>query len=313
VIDLYDSFLVTEGRADKTLKKYRFALKLIAECAAKCGVQKVSQFDIRFVDRFRKARKDGELSKSRPAKPKTVFQDTVLLRQLVNFALRRKLIASDPLAGLTIKRPPMTPQPCWSQSEVDQILTLAEPLYRAPLTILARTGMRVGELMWLTWDDIDFDRKVILIRPKVGWRPKSRNQRSVPIDDELLPVLNTLPRHGRWVVNAKPTAKYPKPGRQLVDRLLLADLKRLLKKLGLPGHLHTFRHSFISDAATKGVPERVLREWIGHVDPQILAWYYKLSDPESQAAMQRLSAARRGQDPVSSSTHFQHTEVQRDN
>ena len=39
------------------------------------------------------------------------------------------------------------------------------------------------------------------------------------------------------------------------------------------------------------LPERVLRKWIGHVDRQVLDWYFHLADPESQAAMQRLSDA----------------------
>jgi len=46
-------------------------------------------------------------------------------------------------------------------------------------------------------------------------------------------------------------------------------LKRLLKKLGLPGHLPTFRHTFISLALTRGVPEATVRKWVGHVDDEI--------------------------------------------
>jgi hypothetical protein len=37
----------------------------------------------------------------------------------------------------------------------------------------------------------------------------------------------------------------------------------------------------------------VLRKWIGHVDPQILDWYFHLADVQSQGAMKRLSEAAR--------------------
>ncbi len=39
--------------------------------------------------------------------------------------------------------------------------------------------------------------------------------------------------------------------------------------------------------------ERVLRAWIGHVDREILDWYFHLADEQSQAAMRRLSRSAR--------------------
>ena len=43
---------------------------------------------------------------------------------------------------------------------------------------LADTGVRIGELEWLTWEDIDLERNLILIRQKAGWKPKSGDARS---------------------------------------------------------------------------------------------------------------------------------------
>ena len=43
-----------------------------------------------------------------------------------------------------------------------------------------------------------------------------------------------------------PTRTYPQLDRQMRDRWLLSQLKRILKKLGLKGHVHTFRHFFVS-------------------------------------------------------------------
>jgi integrase len=63
----------------------------------------------------------------------------------------------------------------------------------------------------------------------------------------------------------------------------------VLQQLGLKSHLHTFRHSFISHAAMCELPERILRQWIGHVDPKILERYFHLADAESHAAMRRLA------------------------
>jgi site-specific recombinase XerD len=92
-------------------------------------------------------------------------------------------------------------------------------------------------------------------------------------------------------VTAAPSRHYPAGGRQISDRRVLQYLKRVLKRLGLRGHVHTFRHSFISHALTQGIPEAIVRQWVGHVDQEILRHYTHIADAASQAAMQRLSAA----------------------
>lgn len=199
------------------------------------------------------------------------------------------MIADDPLKDLKIRKPKRTPQPCWSRDEVDLILAAAKSPYREPLVLLAETGARVGEAKWLTWDDIDLQHKLVHIRPKDGWQPKSGDERAVPMSDRLHTMLKSLPRDGQWVFTARVTKRHPEYGRQISERRLLQYLKRVLKRLGMSGHLHTFRHSFISFAAVSGVPERVLRKWIGHVDREILDWYFHLADAESHQAMQRLS------------------------
>jgi integrase len=261
------------------------------------------------VDQYRAERVAGAPGR-KPAKPKTVHNDTVTIRQLVNFALKRGLISEDPLKDLEIKKPKRTPQPCWTRDQVDQILAAATPPHQAPLIFLAETGARVGEAKWLSWDDVDFDHRLIHLRPKEGWKPKSGDERAVPMSDRLFDLLRALPCTGTWVFTARVTSRHPTAGRQISERRLLQYLKRLLKRLGLKGHLHTFRHSFISFAAYEGVSERVLRTWIGHVDREVLDWYFHLADPQSQAAMKRLSdAAKRSQQngsTDSSSAQSQH-------
>jgi hypothetical protein len=67
----------------------------------------------------------------------------------------------------------------------------------------------------------------------------------------------------------------------------LRALKRVLAGLGLTGHLHTFRHAFISKSLTAGVPEAVVREWVGHVDRDILKLDTHIASAASRAAMRR--------------------------
>src|SRR5207253_1822116 len=141
------------------------------------------------------------------------------------------------------------------------------------------------------WEDVDFDRGVVYVRAKEGWRPKTGDERAVPMTPRVRAMLQALPRPHRWVFTAAPSKRYPKGGHQVSARHLLVSLKRVLKKLGLRGHLHTFRHAFISFALTQGIAEAIVREWVGHVDSEILKLYTHVHDSVSQAAMQRLTRA----------------------
>ena len=64
--------------------------------------------DLKFVDAYRKMRADDG------AAPRTRYTETVVVRQLINFALSRDLLATDPLKGLKLVKPKPTKQPCWT-------------------------------------------------------------------------------------------------------------------------------------------------------------------------------------------------------
>ena len=147
----------TEGRAQKTLQKYEDVYGRVLQLTNELRRKDILGIDIRFVDEFRHRRVEAGKA------PKTVYNDTMILRGLVNFALTRSMIKKDPLAGLKLKEPKPRPQPCWSPGEVEQILESCSDGQRPALTILADTGQRIGELIWLTWDDADFERNVLHI------------------------------------------------------------------------------------------------------------------------------------------------------
>jgi len=285
VVEDYLSVLKTEERAATTLTKYRHVLGLVVELAERRRVQGMSGLDISFLDAYRKQRKDAG------KKAKTIYGECVILRQLIHFALIRNALASDPMKGVKMPKPKPTEQPCWIRREVLAILAAAPEDVRPALTLLAELGLRFGELSWLTWDDVDLIANAIRIAPKPGWKPKTGDQRSVPLRPEARAVLEALPRISKWVVPMPPSRSHPESGRQWSEKRLLVALKGVLKKLGLVGKLHTFRHAFISHALLSGIPPVVVRKWVGHVDPSILDLYSHVHDAASQEAMRKLSQA----------------------
>lgn len=280
--------LKADDLAPKTLAKYDMLLKRIAALAEERRVRDAGGLDLAFVDAYR------AMPANAGAKPKTVYGETVFLRQVERFAVSRKMVPDDPSANLRNKKPRPSRQPCWSAGEVAQILAAATADLRPVFTLLAETRMRFGELQWLTGDDVDLNLKnpEICIRAKDRWRPKTRDQRTIPVSLVAKEVLQSMPRKWRWVVTMPRSKAVPVEGRQWTERRLLGALKRVLKGLGLVGKLHTLRHYFVSDALLNGVPQPIAQEWAGHLDPTVLEMYTHVNRKDSQAAMEHLSEAK---------------------
>lgn len=289
-IDAYDEYLLSEGRSAKTLVKYRAVFKHVRALASRRGAATVDGLDLNFWDAFRADRKRAGTAE------KTRYTECAILRQLVRFAISRKLVAADPMAGDNLKlgKPRPMPQPCWTRAEAERIVAAAREPFRTAFAVLLDTGLRAEELLHLTKANIDFSANVIRVRPKNGWKPKSGDERAVPMTPRVAELLRppvARLRPDDWLFTAAVTPKHPQAGRRLTGRRLLAALKRVTKRLGLPGHVHTFRHTFISEAVMHGVAEAVIRTWVGHVDPEILRLYTHIHDAAGQAEMRRLAAA----------------------
>ena len=125
------------------------------------------------------------------------------------------------------------------------------------------------------------------------------------MSSKLRAFLESHPRHGRWVLTVLPTKQYPSRDRQIDERRALRSLKRVLSPLGIPGKLHSFRHSFISRCLTIGIEESVVRSWVGHVDPHIMRLYTHISSRISQDRIQRLGSTADGPRPGEGSTDDQ--------
>jgi len=282
VVELLLAVCASEERAQKTLEKYRSVLQRVVELAEEGALTDIQQIDLTFVDQYRQRRRAAGRA------PKTIHTEVAIIRQLTKFAKSRRLIHEDPLDGLKNREPKRTQQPFWTHEESQQILAAAQEPQRSVFTFLNETGMRIGEVQWLTWDDVDFQQGVIHVRPKPGWTTKTGNVRAVPMTPIIRSLLEKRPRKTRWVFTAPASAKYPQGDHQISERRLLKSLKRTLAKLNLAGHLHTFRHSYISRAIFNGVPEAVVRSWVGHVDEETIRLYTHIASQQSQQAMQTL-------------------------
>ena len=292
-VQAYIDWQDSNDRAPKTMLKYRDVLNRFATHCREAGVRPVHAITTQTVDEFGvRRRRDGMAAK-------TVYTELTIVRQWLNFAVSRRMLAVSPVSGTKLVKPKPTPRDYWRQDKLDAIVDTAKGPYKAAYLLMSETGMRVGEVIHLTHDDLTLDgpAPVAHIRAKEvvagakPWRPKNGEERAVPLSPRAVAMLRSLPRRRRWVLDrmngTAATANQPAN-----DRHILAYLKTVLARLGLEGTNHKFRHSFCTIAVLAGVDFFTLRRWVGHVDEEALKIYVHIADEQAQVTMRQLTERR---------------------
>jgi len=156
-------------------------------------------------------------------------------------------------------------------------------IYKTFFTILFYSGMRRGELLALTAEDVDFDRNEIIIDKAINPRngklatlPKTdKSNRTIQmlevVSDTLKEYLKNSDKNLFGLEKIKPTT-------------LQRKCDNNCKKAGVTKNIrvHDFRHSFASLCINNGVPIEILSEYLGHENISTTLETYAHLYPNSQ-------------------------------
>lgn len=209
-----------------------------------------------------------------------------VLNLCFSMAEQDKLITTNPLASvLSIQRAPTIQNTggqgyrlntfTFEQMAIFESTAMAmSPDMYGPLFMCGfRTGMRLGELLALTWNSIDWQRKVILVnqsyrRGELGYT-KTRKSREVDMSDQLITTLSTLLE--KQTADAVRIGNQPlgiifhSRGKFRSQNATRKAFKEVLKRAGLPNkRIHDMRHTFASLLLTKGAPPHYVKDQLGH-------------------------------------------------
>jgi len=148
------------------------------------------------------------------------------------------------------------------------------------------TGMRLGEILGLTWDRIDLRAEVIHLRPR---DTKDREPRRIPILEPLLEIIKAIPRK---LHEPRVFLFAGKPLRDIRD-----GLRRACKDAGVPygrrtagGFVfHDLRHTFVTNMRRAGVHDTVIMQITGHADLAMFRRYNLVDDQDAKRAAKKLT------------------------
>jgi integrase len=150
-----------------------------------------------------------------------------------------------------------------------------DPFRKLCVLLLARTGMRVGELTNLSANPVVKIGEHHWLHVPVG---KLRNDRYVPLHPELVELI------ARW--QADNTDRIATTGRLLTDRVSAVDrhrvsrmVRRIAKRAGI-GHVHPhqLRHTLATQAINRGMRLEAVAALLGHKNLEMTLVYARIAD-----------------------------------
>jgi len=218
--------------------------------------------------------------------PKTANRQREILHRMFGYAIKKwRFVSPDrrfpnPAAAVE-RRPEPAPEIRYLTKEqiAEQIDVLKEdPTLHAMVATYIYAGIRREAVLWLTMEDIDFDRRLIHVRSKTiegeFWQPKTKRNRVVPISIALLGILKAYKpeRKGPWF--------FPSPqGTRWDPDNFSQRLRKINRQNGLPWGCLDYRHTFGSHLAQKGVSLYKIAELMGN-SPDICRKHYAALAPE---------------------------------
>lgn len=232
-------------------KKTYDRLKHIADHFLGKPLCEISSHDIEAL--IKKRLKEGKSNK-------TVNEERSDLRSLFKWAIKRGFAAENPVDDVEkLPKLPRKKRRAYTKEEIQALMVYACPCCQPAIAVLANTGIRLGELDYLTTDDFDLDRGFLFLIHKEDTPTKGRSSRAIPLNDFIVSLIKGLPE-GK--ILKMPRSTFQKHFQRIRDRAGVSD--------AFP---HGLRHSFTSHLVESGMDLGKIQRITGHRDITTLQKY----------------------------------------
>lgn len=173
------------------------------------------------------------------------------------------------------------------------------------ILLVLYTGLRLGELCALRWDDIDFKEKTLTVHSTmkriqtpqspdhkskvVVTLPKSRKSiRTIPLHEDILELLKKRAGKGSAFFLTGKENIYIEP------RTMQNRFKAIIRAAGIAeANFHALRHTFATRSVENGIDVKILSEILGHASVRItLDRYVHPSAEQKRKSMNSLPGFR---------------------
>lgn len=234
---------------------------------------------------YSRALRDGRRDGSGGLSQRTVQYHHRVLREALHHAVRWQLLTTNPADAVEAPKPPRPELQVLDVAGFHKLLSAAEKAEHPDRDLIetaVMTGKRLGELLGLTWPQVDLDAATARVSqtltwlPGQGWslrEPKSRrSRRLVVLPTRVVQILRRIKErqafnkavlgdryhdHGFVFCHAD--------GRPLDPSLVSRRFRKLADSAGFPRlRFHDLRHTHATLLFQQGVHPKIVQERLGH-------------------------------------------------
>jgi integrase len=223
---------------------------------------------------------------------KTIRNRVATFRLIWDKAKAWRYVAHTAYEGLDLPVYIREEQPSFTAEDVKRIIAASKAPYDKIWRLVAETGIRRGEVCGLNVDDVDLATHTIAVKRSVSKKrklksPKNGKARVFALSPQLVEKLRPCVE-GRM---ADEPLFLSKKGKRLEpDNFVKRHLKPILKKLGLEGAAHAFRHGNATLLDSMRAPMKVRQDRLGHADPKTTMLYTHAVSADERSTAEQLGA-----------------------
>lgn len=236
--------------------------------------------------------------------PQTIKLHINILNLAFKRAYKLRLIRENIIECIELPRIKKFKNKIYDTENLVKLLEICKNTYmELPIYLAAGLGLRISEVLGLTWDNIDFINNTITIN-KISVRnngnvilksPKTESsERTISVPNEIISMLKS---HKKRQIESKLQGKilnklnllfYDKNEQPIAQDVLSKKFNRFLKENNL-SHIrfHDLRHSHVTLLINSKVPIKVISERVGHsnINTTLNIYAHTLKEMDAEASV----------------------------
>ncbi len=212
-------------------------------------------------------------------KPVTVNLELRTLRSAFTIAMNWGWIESNPFKNIPFVRVAECTKTFFGQDDFQKLFEAINELWLRDVVLFAiLTGLRRGEIINLSWQQVDMNKRWVHIQSSENYQTKQGKQRTIPLGEAACLLLQKR----RDLLNDGLVFRMD-DGKAISGYWATHKLKQYIRKLGLDDklHFHSLRHSCASWLAADGVSIYHIAKLLGHTTVSTTEKFYAHLQPES--------------------------------
>lgn len=239
----------------------------------------VEAYRARLAERVRNTDTPGSDTAKKISK-RTIDLEIGRLRRLFSLCQSWGLCSKNPVAGVKFFRPESRRDRFLSEEEELKLVAAADNILRPGLVFALNTGIRRGEMLSLTWGQVNTKAGFITITAE---KAKGKRSRQIPMNEAAKAVLQGLPQS----IDPKALVFTAYLGRW--NSCLRHSWMTAIKAAGVEDICwHTLRHTFATNLAMAGVDLVTIKDLLGHTTLDMVLRYSHPSRRRNAEAVKAL-------------------------